>query len=322
MADEFAFPIDPQATGIAVAYQNTAASLIQEQVCPRSAVPSKLFSWVEYDDPYQAFRVPQTRVGPRGRVPELEFTASQRTGLAEDHGLRIPLSWDDLNTPGRSEKDKRGVRDRAAGLLTSVLQLRLEVAIADLYFSLSSYPTAQRETLAGVDQLNNGSYVGDPLKLIHDGLDACLVRPNTIIFGQPSWSVYRSLAAVVSASLGNDGTKGFASRERLKEIFEVENILVGSSWVNTAKPGEATARTRAWGKHISMCYIDPSANHLGGVSFGSTFEFRVGGNSRIAGFIPDRNIGALGGEYAQVAEFVVPKVIASHAGYHIHDAVA
>src|SRR5690606_30528192 len=129
----------------------------------------------------------------------------------------------------------------------------------------------------GANQFSNAA--ANPIKYINDALDACLIRPNVLVMGAEVWNKLSMHEKVVSAALGNSGQYGRATRERVAELLEVSEILVGAAWVNTVKAGKDPVLARCWGKHALAFYRDRTATTSGGLTFGFTaqFEQRFGG---------------------------------------------
>ncbi|MBY6243858.1 capsid protein, partial [Methylosinus sp. Sm6] len=82
MAPSRPFVVNPVLTGIAIGYSNPDVALIADQVMPRVEVGGESFKWTEYPLA-EAFTVPSTRVGRKGRVPEVEFSGTERDGSVE-----------------------------------------------------------------------------------------------------------------------------------------------------------------------------------------------------------------------------------------------
>lgn len=115
-------------------------------------------------------------------------------------------------------------------------------------------------------------------------MDGTLVfRPNTVVMGQAAWSVIRRHPVLVNAIRGNLTEKGLISREEFQELFEIQKLLIGSSYVNTAKEGPGRWPSRCWGKHVACLYINPDATTQEGITFGLTAQFgtRTSAGSRI-----------------------------------------
>ena len=106
-------------------------------------------------------------------------------------------------------------------------------------------------------------------------------------------------------------------REFVAKLFELDEVLVGEGWVNTAKKGQTVTLSRVWGGNIALLHINPLANTQRVGTFGITAEF----GKRIAGAQPDKDIGLRGGQKVRVGESVKELITANDFGYYIQDAV-
>lgn len=302
----------PHLTAIAATYRNPDKVLIADEVLPRVPVGETLFTYQRAKDKYSAFRLPNTDVGPRGRVAELDLEMEEVAASTTDNAIDIPLGAEDLKRPK--------ARERATELGASIIQLRNEKRVADLAFNPASYATGFKELVEGTDQFNNAAYDGNALGIIQDGLDKMLLPATILVFGRAVWSVYRRLPDVVSAVLGNAGQKGLVTAEQLANLFGVQQVLVGESVLVTSKPGEALAMPTVWGKHIAAIHRDRTANTSGGVTFGFNAEY----GSRVAEEIadPQKEIGMRGGAKIRTGESTKPVIVADMAGYFWESAVA
>lgn len=305
--DDTAYPQREDLTAIAIAYKNPDASLIADGVFPRSTVGEEKFTWSKYDDE-RGFTVPDTTVDPYGKVPQLKLHGSEQSSKVKDRGLDIPLSQSDLKNPDAEE--------HATMQSTNLMLLDREQRAANLAFDAAQYPTGFKKTLSGSDQFSHAD--SDPIKEILLGFDKAWMRPNVLAIGHPVWSVLRVHPKVVSAALGNDGQYGVVTRQRLAELLEVDEVLVGSAWVNSVKPGKTPVLMRLWGKHALGFFRDRTVTTRGGLTFGLTAQM----GTRVAGSRPAPELGVRGGRYVRAAEFVEEVVIAPRAAYFFEDAVA
>jgi len=307
-----AFEQSPELTAIAIAYQNPARVLINENALPVVPVGRPGFSYSKYVDDHKLFTLPRMRTAPTAKVNRIEMASTRTTSETYDNALSMPLSFYDANrAPDEVIKPKESATEFLAGLV----RLKREVEVAEIVFDADSYATGCKEELTGADQFDETT--SKPLEVIPDGLATPLVRPNRLIFGPKAWKYFRSHADIVSAVLGNSGTKGLVSKEAVAQLFELEMVLVGEGWVNTALPGETAVMTRVWGNHIAAVYFDQAAARVGGMTFGATFRF----GQFVAGTLPDPEMGLRGGELVKVGESVKPLVVASSAGYFWENAV-
>lgn len=307
------FPVDPHLQAIAVAYRNPRVALIADHVLPRVFVGKKEFKYWVYDLS-EGFRVPDTKVGRRSAPNEVEFSATEQTDSVADYGLDDPIPQDDIDNAAGT---RHNPVERAVEQITDLILLDREKRAADLVFAAGSYNAACRVQLAGTDQWSD-AVNSDPIDDIMTALNAALMRPNIAVFGQATWAKLAVHPKVLKAVHGNAGDAGVARRAQIAELFELQDVYVGSGWLDTSKKGQAASMSRVWGKHAAFLHVNPTADTSGGLTFGYSAEF----GSRIAGAQPDSKIGLRGGQRVRVGESLKEKVIADRAGYFIQDAVA
>ena len=320
MAARRPFVADPALTGIAIGYRNLAQTLIADEVLPRVPVLSEEFKWLEYPVG-EAFTVPESQVGRRGRVAQVEFSAEERTASTDDYGFGSSIPNSDITKAAAARAAKQTVYDpenHAAEMLTSLLLLDREVRVAKVVQDSANYLPSQRLVLAGGDKFSSYD-TSDPISVIKQGLDGTLIyRPNTMVMSQLVWSKLSSHPHIVNAIRGNVTGKGMVTRDEFAKLFEVQRILVGESRVNVARPGQNPDLARVWGKSLQLVYLDPTARPEGGVTWGFTAQF----GSRIAGRIEDGNIGLEGGHEIRVGETRKELIVAKSVGYQIDNAIA
>jgi hypothetical protein len=306
------YPIDPALVAITIAYRNTR--YIADSVLPRVPVGKQEFKYWEYPIE-ETFQLPDTKVGRRGSPNEIDLTATEKTDKTEDHGLDDPIPQADIDNAPPNHNPV----DRAVVQLTDYILLAREKRTADLVFAAAGYPTGQKVQLAGNDQWSVFAHAdSDPIEDIVTGLDTCLIRPNVMVIGQTAWSKLSRHPKLVKAIHGNEGDTGIARRAAVAELFELEEILVGESRLNTAKKGQPATLGRVWGKHCALLFRDKNADTRSGITFGYTAEW----GGRIAGQERDSKIGLRGGVRVRVGEGVREKIVAGQCGYFIEDAVA
>jgi hypothetical protein len=186
-----------------------------------------------------------------------------------------------------------------------------------MVFDASNYATDNKTTLSGTSQWSDFDD-SDPIGAILAALDACVMRPNIGLFGQAVWTKLRQHPRIVKAVLGNSGDSGVASRQAVAELLELEAIFVGQAWLNSARKGQPASLARTWGKHAAFIYRDSLATAESGVTFGITAQW----GDRVAGAIPDKDIGLRGGQLVRVGESVKEVICANDLGYFFQDAVA
>lgn len=310
------FVINPTLTAIAIAYANPKQALIADLVLPRRTT-GETFSYTKYDKSH-AYTVPDTKVGRKGKPNIVEFDGQQVTDRCVDFGLDTPVPNRDIKAFNDMPKaaGAKGPLDVATMFLTNLVLLDREVRVAKLVFSPATYAAGLKDTLAGNDQFSDYEN-SDPLGYINEKLDIPLVRPNTIVFGQESWSKFRIHPDIVQACKGGAQTSGTVTRQQVADLFEVSDVLVGAGRHNVARKGQQPNFQRCWGKHIALLSIDQMAAEADQPTFGWTAQW----GDKVAGTINDADIGIEGGVRVRSGEHVKEVIAAPDAGYFIENAV-
>lgn len=304
------FPIQSELTAIAIAYSNP--SMIADAILPRSPVGTQVFKYLTYTKS-DRFTIPNTVVGRTSKPNEIEFGASEVESSTRDHALDSPIPMADIeNAP--SNYDPRG---HAVESIMKLIELDREKRVADLVFAAATYPTGNKTTLSGTDQWSDYTN-STPIDDIESALDTPIMRPNIMVLGRASFSKLRGHPDIAKIVHGNSGDKGLATRQQIADAFELEEVLVGDSWYNTAKPGQTASYSRLWGKHCALLHRDRTASTREGVTFGLTAQW----GDRVSGSNPDPNIGMRGGERVRAGESVKELIVASDVGYLYTNAVA
>jgi len=304
------FPTIPELMGVAIAYRNR--DMIADQVLPRvTPVGTEAFKYFVYSQA-QGFTIPDTKVGRRSKPNQVEFAAEERDGSTSDYALDDSIPVKDIqNAP-------KGIDPRAMSVeyIMNLIALDREVRVAGIVFNPATYPTGNKVTLSGTSQFSDKT--SDPIGVISDALDACIVRPNTMVIGRPAFTVLARHPQIVSACLRNPGQSGIARRQDIADLFELKEVQVGEAFVNNARKGQPAALSRCWGKHISLIYKNPQAAPQRDVTFGMTVPF----GEPVAGAWPDRDIGMRGGERVRAGESTAEVISCADAAYFLQNVAA
>jgi hypothetical protein len=307
-------------TAIAIGYRNPDVAYIADRFMPRVPVPTEAFKWLEYPLG-QAFTVPDTRVGRRGKVKEVEFSAAEKDGSVETYGLQTVVPRSDIDAAKAQREKGLSTYDPllySTGTLTNILQLDRELRVAAFAQNPANYDAGSVITIANAgDRFDDED--SNPEDVIHAALTGVfMMRPNTCAMSDEVWQKLRRQPKLVKKIKGTSYAEGQITQREFAEYFELPNLLIGASWVNAARPGQALDMKRAWGKHIAFAFIDRSARPEGGVTWGFSPTF----GTRVAGTMVDADVGLEGGEVVRVGERISELVIAKAAGALIANAIS
>jgi len=310
MPNKAPFPIQAELTAVAIAYKNK--DMIADRVAPRVPVGTEEFKYMKHTME-EGFTVPDTKVGRKSKPNEVSFSGTEVTDSTEDFGLDDPIPQKDIDqAPANYDPKAKSVE-----YISNLVELDREIRVAGLVFNAANYSVGYKQTLAGVTQFSDFAS-SDPIGVIMDALDAMIMRANVMTIGRRPLSILSRHPDIVKATHGNSGDKGIAQRQAIAELFELEEILVGASFVNNARKGQPVSMARVWGNHIALINRDMNADTRNGLSFAMTAQF----GNRVAGSHPDPDIGLRGGERVRAGESVKELLTAPDLGYFIQDAVA
>jgi len=305
------FPMNPQLTAIAIAYRNPDVALIADQVLPRTPTAAE-FKYLKYTLG-DGFTIPDTKVGRKSAPTEVEFSATEVNDKVVDWGLDDLVPNEDI-TDDNQGIDPLGL---AVAYLANLINLAREQRVANLVFNTNSYAGGNQATLSGTSQWSDETN-SNPVSAIGDALDVPVMRPNIAVFGQAAWTKTRRHPKLVQAIKGTAQGAGMVSRMEFADFFELQEVLVGAGFANSAKKGQSVSLARVWGKHAAFLYRDRAAGPQAGVTFGFTAE--AGG--RVAGTIDAPTIGLTGPHRGRAGERVKEVVCATDLGYWFQNAVA
>lgn len=312
------FPLNSQLTAIAMVYRNPEKSLIADKASPIVPVAKK-FTYSVYDME-QGYTVPDTRVGRKSLPNEVDFSGSLVESSVEDFGLDDIVPVDDIDAWEAMDKPSSGgpvdPRILSTQYLKGLIDLDREVRVAGQVFNINTYLATHRETLAGGEKWSAFD-TSNPLDDILAALDVPILRPNYFFLGQPVWTKLRQNPKLVQAVYGTAQEGGVITREKLAELLEIKEVVVGSAFVNTARKGQAANMQRCWGNGAALLHLDTDAAMAGQPTFGFTGQF----GTDIAGTIPEPKMGLRGSERVRVGKRVRELISAPGLGYFFNTPV-
>lgn len=295
MADQHPYVVNPELTGISLAYRNQL--YIGDSVLPRVPVTSEVFKYTTYSKE-QFLTVPKTLIGRKGQANEVELIGKEETASVETHSLKDVVPQADID----AASGKQNPSQKATIYVTELLQLGRELRAASIFQNSANYGVV--ESSAKIDDADTNT-----VDLIQDIIDSMMVTPNTAVMNRVVASKLRRSAAIVKAFGSTTGT-GMVPLEFIKEFFGFQNIFIGQAMVNSAKKGQTPTLTGAWANDISLIHINPIAEVDMGLTFGFTAEFE----SRQIKTYFDEDRGSKGAEIVRGVEQLKDLVIAKECG--------
>lgn len=314
-----AFPVNPSLTAIAIGYRNPDVSLIADAVLPRVPVAKK-FSYTKYDSA-QGYTIPDTHVGRKSEPNMVDFGGVPVYDEVVDYGLDdlVPndeqAAWESMDKPSIGGPiDPQAL---STMMLTSLVELDREVRVSGTVFNAANYVAANQTSLSGTSQWSDYAN-SNPLAALLAAIDGTLFRPNQLVIGRPAWTILRQHPKIVQAVFKTVQGAGVVTKQALSDLLEIENIIIGDAWVNTARKGQPASYQRAWGKHCSLLFSSLQAAQMGQPTYGFTAAW----GGRIAGALPEPKKGLRGGTLIRSGESVKEVICAPDAGYFFQNCVA
>jgi hypothetical protein len=295
------FPINSQLTTIAMMYRNPDYTFIADQVMPLIPVAQK-FKYTKYDQE-QGYTVPDTKVGRKSQPNEVDFGGALVDSSTEDFGLDDVVPNEDVEAWEAMDKPEHGgpidPRILSTQYLKGLIDLDREVRVAGIVFNSANYLGANVQALSGSSKWSDFAN-SNPLDALLAALDAPLLRPDGVTFGQQVWTKVRQHPKLVQSVYGTAQTGGVITREQLAEKLEVKFVRVGSAFINNARKGQAASMQRAWGNYCALNFTGRDAAMAGQPTWGFTGQF----GTEIAGVIPEPKVGLSGSQRVRVGKRV------------------
>lgn len=189
-------------------------------------------------DTERAIRANSNVISPQG--------FKKHTTTLSEHDLSYPIDYRE-----EQEAEKIKLQLHATNVVTNGLQLKHEKQCADLVQNPDNYSADNKIVLSGTSCFNNPA--SDPQSVIDDAKDKVSAKiaqdPNTMVIGQEAWKGLRRNPQL--RSLISDSKNKLITLDFLKEIFEIENIVIGKS-IFADKDGNFV---RIWKDSIILAYV-------------------------------------------------------------------
>lgn len=179
-------------------------------------------------------------------------------------------------------------------------------------------------TLSGANQWTDQTD-STPLQNIEDGMNSVFsttgYEANKVLFGRAAWRAFRTHPEVLDRLFDHGSGNKQASIEQVKDLLEVDEVIVGNAIKNTADEGVSGSYSQIWGGNV-LIYFAPKVASLLTPSYLYSFRWRPKGFP--APFATKRGIlNRVGEPNVMVIEsfyYQTEKVINSEMGFLIVDA--
>ncbi len=236
----------PLLSQVAVDFKNR--EYVADQILTPVSVPNLQGQYLVWDQGV-TFKDPQTKMAQDASPGMLDLKATKSSFTLSIHAQAAFV--DPLEV---SQAPEAQVRAMKVAKLANAILLRRELDVAAQLTSTSVLTS--NTTLAGVTQWSDYTN-SDPINAIAVQADALPRRPNVFIAGRDVITKLRMHPKVLSA-IQYTQTGGMAPLDALAALFEVDKIIIGDAFKDTAGEGLAASKSRIWGKDAILAYVDPS----------------------------------------------------------------
>jgi len=163
----------------------------------------------------------------------------------------------------------------AAEFVTGKLMLNWENRIALKVTSGSNVGSYSAVASSWTDHTNSNP-LGNVLTAIDNVQDTTGLRPNKVTFGDKAWRNFSRNDTVRNLIFGTNNGGGYPSREQAANLLDVEEVMVGAGYKDSANRAQTEALTQIWGDNVLVSYVPPSPS-IYVPSFLYTFRWTVAG---------------------------------------------
>ena len=243
--------VDPVLSALAIGYSN--AAFVGDQLLPFVTLDKEGGKIPRFGK--EAFTIYQTERALRAK--------SNRINPEDVDGIDISLDEHDLEYPIDYREDAEAafpLQAHATNRVVEGIRLRHEAMVASMTQNANNYPAGNKIALSGTDVFTDAN--SDPEGVVDDAKAAVrnkvVKEPNTMVIGYKSWRAMKrhpKLKAILS-----DTRSRLVQIADLREIFEIENIVVGKGIYST----ENGVVTDLWGGNLVLAYVPKAAPAVAG----------------------------------------------------------
>lgn len=246
--------IDTALSNVAIAYR--PEGFIADQIAPQVPVAKQhdlYYVWDKAD----AFRTEDDKRAPGTEANIITRSMSSESYFCDNYALKDSIPWEDVaNADKGFVFTERGARIEG---LKDKLLLNWEYRVGKQVTSGSNVGSYSAVASAWTTYSTNSDPIGDIKTAILNVEDSTGYKPNSIIFGGYAWRHFREHAEVIKRIYGDSAGPGAArivTRDQTKAIFELERILVGGAYYNSADEGQTIDLSQIWHDNV-LVYFAP-----------------------------------------------------------------
>ena len=243
--------VDPVLSALALGYSN--AEFVGDQLLPFVTLDKEGGKIPRFGK--EAFKIYATERALRAK--------SNRINPDDVDGIDISLDEHDLEYPIDYREDAEAafpLQAHATNRVVEGIRLRHEAMVASITQNPANYPAGNKIALSGSAVFTDPN--SDPEGVVDEAKAAVrnkiVKEPNTMVIGYKAWRALKrhpKLKAILS-----DTRSRLVQIADLREIFEIENIVVGKGIYST----DNGVVTDLWGGNLVLAYVPKAAPAVAG----------------------------------------------------------
>jgi len=263
--------VDVPLSNVAIDYQNQP-QYIAGMIAPVVDVPNISGSIPEFSRRDRMSTTDDLRA-PGTEANIIRREVSSDSFFCKNRALKYPVTLEDKANADPIYVQK--LFNGAAEFLSGKLALNWENRVALQTTSGSNVGSYSAVSSAWTDY-NNSDPLNDVLTRIDQVQDLTGTKPNKVVFGDKAWRNFRRNATVRNLIFGTNNGGGYASRMQVAELLDVEEVLVGGAYKDTANRQQTESLEQIWGDNVLVLYAPPAPS-IYVPSFIYTFRWKAAG---------------------------------------------
>lgn len=238
--------IDRALTNVSIAYRN--ANYIGDLIFPQVVVQKQSDKFFVFDKS-SWFRDEAGPRAPGTRGPEVEYSISSSAYSAQPMAATKVLPDEVVDNADQPLQERRN----AVEFATDKVVLKLEKDVATDVFGAEWSTSATPGTLWEDD-------ASDPLGDVDTAREAIVKligrEPNKMVIGREVWKQLKNHPDLLDRVKYTQ--TGRITPELLAQLFEIEQLLIGSAIEDTAAEGVTASFSFIWGKNALLAWVPPN----------------------------------------------------------------
>lgn len=266
------FDLTPQDVHIDAALSNVLINyrpqgFIADQIFPIVPVTKQSDRFFKIDQG-DRFRSELDYRSPGTEPNMISFDVSSDGYFCDNYALGTYLSAEELINADAA----LNTRQTRGQFVLDILMINYELRVARMVNSTSN--VGSYTVTASAWGTDNADPYQDMQTDISTLEDLCGIKPNRVVFGKQAWRKCRDSDKMRALLYPHGG--GIPTLQQVQNLLEVDKVLVGGAYYNSAAEGFSQTLTKIWNDSV-LYYYAPPAPSMEMPSYGYSFRWTVPG---------------------------------------------